>query len=111
MKGNYYVYIMSSISQVLYIGMTNNLTRRVAQHKSGLIPGFSAKYHTKQLVYFEDFHEVTDALRREKELKGWSRAKKITLIQGFNPHWIDYGVEREDSVPSTSVIPNAVRNL
>jgi putative endonuclease len=70
---------MSSFKRVLYIGVTNDLVRRIAEHKSKLIPGFTSKYNVTSLVYFEEFSSITDAIKREKQLKGWTRAKKITL--------------------------------
>lgn len=85
----YFVYIMASRSGTLYIGMTNSIYRRALQHKSGEIEGFSAKYHCDRLVYYESFDEVRKAIDREKQLKGWIRAKKIALIESLNPRWAD----------------------
>ncbi len=85
----YYVYIMSSHSRVLYIGVTNSLRRRSFEHQQGLIDGFSKKYRTKYLVYFEDYSDIDVALTREKQLKKWSRKKKIVLIKQLNPDWDD----------------------
>ena len=85
----YYVYIMSSATRVIYTGVTNNLERRVYQHKSRLVKGFSAKYNTHKLVYFEQTNDVRVAIEREKELKGWNRAKKLALINQLNPTWVD----------------------
>ena len=89
-KGSYYVYILSSFKRTLYTGVKNDLTRRVAEHKSKLIPGFTAKYNVTRLVYYEEFSSITDAIEREKRLKGWTRAKKITLIESMNPEWNDF---------------------
>ena len=89
MVNTYYVYIMASASRTIYIGMTNNLERRAWQHKAGEIDGFSRKYKTNRLVYVEDFGDVRDAIAREKQLKGWLRAKKIALIEERNPRWND----------------------
>jgi putative endonuclease len=83
----YWVYIVASNTGTLYIGMTNNLYVRVAQHKSGEIEGFSSKYHCSRLVYWESFDDVLTAIDREKQLKGWRRAKKIALIEFRNPRW------------------------
>lgn len=83
----YFVYIMSSRSGTLYIGMTNSIYRRALQHKSGEIDGFSSKYHCDRLVYYESYDDVHKAIGREKQLKGWSRAKKIALIESLNPKW------------------------
>jgi putative endonuclease len=85
----YYVYIMASASRVLYIGVTNNLGRRVREHKQTQIPGFSARYLTKELIYFEPWGDIRSAIAREKQIKGWLRSKKVTLIESLNPHWKD----------------------
>lgn len=83
------MYMMASISRVLYVGMTNNLARRVEEHKEGLIEGFTKKYNVKKLICFETFNRPRDAIVREKEVKGWLRAKKIELIEWVNPSWRD----------------------
>ncbi len=88
-KYNFYVYIMASISGVLYIGITNNLERRVYEHKKEIFSGFSEKYKCKKLVYCEDFKYINDAISREKQLKGWRRSKKDDLIKSVNPEWND----------------------
>ena len=85
----YFVYIMSSRSGTLYIGMTNSIYRRALQHKGGEIEGFSSKYHCDRLVYYESFDDVHKAIGREKQLKGWSRAKKVALIESNNARWED----------------------
>ncbi len=85
----YYVYIMTSPSGTLYIGMTNNLQRRVYEHQHGLIEGFTKKYSVNRLVYFEETSDVQSAIVREKELKKWRRSKKIALIESLNPKWQD----------------------
>ncbi|MGB8012318.1 MAG: GIY-YIG nuclease family protein [Terriglobales bacterium] len=85
----YWVYIVASRTGTLYIGMTNNLYVRVGQHKSGEIEGFSNKYHCDRLVYWESFDDVLNAIDREKQLKGWRRAKKIVLIESMNSRWED----------------------
>jgi putative endonuclease len=85
----YSVYIMASASGVLYIGVTNNLDRRVFQHKNKMVPGFSARYNVQTLVYFELFGNVRAAIAREKELKGWLRRRKVALIESVNPRWND----------------------
>ena len=91
----YYVYIMSSKSGVLYIGVTNDLKRRVYEHKHELAPGFSQKYKTKRLLYFESCSDVLSAIEREKQLKGWRRSKKETVIDKMNPNWDDLSVKLE----------------
>jgi len=85
----YHVYIMSNRSRTLYIGVTNDLARRVYQHKTGEGSGFTARYNLDLLVYTETFDGIRDAIVREKQLKGWTRAKKIGLIETLNPEWTD----------------------
>lgn len=85
----YFTYIVASRSRTLYIGMTGNLHKRIFEHKRKLHEGFSATYNCDRLVWFERFVEVYEAISREKQLKGWTRAKKIALIQRTNPTWID----------------------
>ena len=87
----YYVYIMSSTSNyTIYTGVTNNLVRRVYEHRTGADPdGFTSKYAVKKLVYYESTHDVLSAIEREKQIKSWSRKKKNTLIAGINPAWRD----------------------
>ena len=85
----YFVYIMASESGTLYIGMTNNLQRRVYEHKEGLISSFTEKYNCKKLIYFETTNDVDEAISREKQLKGWVRTKKENLIKTLNPSWKD----------------------
>lgn len=89
----YYVYILGSYSATLYIGVTGNLHRRVWQHKEETTEGFTKKYAVMRLLYFETFHEVLAAIAREKQLKGWTRAKKIALIEAKNPKWEDLSRE------------------
>ena len=86
----YFVYIVSSRSGTLYIGMTNSIYRRALQHKRGEIEGFAGKYGCNRLVYYEGFDDVHKAIGREKQLKGWTRAKKIALIESKNPRWEDF---------------------
>jgi putative endonuclease len=86
---DYYVYIMTNKSRTLYTGVTNNLSRRVFEHKNKLIEGFTKKYNIDKLVYFEIFNNPDDAIRREKQIKGWLRKKKIDLIESLNPQWKD----------------------
>jgi putative endonuclease len=85
----YFVYIMSSHSGTLYIGMTNSIYRRALEHKSGQIDGFASEYGCTRLVHYESFDYVHLAIGREKELKGWTRAKKIALIESRNHRWTD----------------------
>ncbi|KKP68001.1 MAG: Excinuclease ABC subunit C [Candidatus Moranbacteria bacterium GW2011_GWE1_35_17] len=85
----YCVYILSSKTKVLYIGVTGNLPRRIYEHKNKLIDGFTKKYNCTNLVYFEQTENVMSALEREKQLKKWRREKKINLIEKINPNWLD----------------------
>jgi putative endonuclease len=85
----YHVYIMASESGVLYIGVTNHLESRTAQHKQKQVPGFTSIYNVTKLVYFEPFGDVRDAMSREKQLKRWRREKKVALIKNVNPAWRD----------------------
>jgi putative endonuclease len=85
---NYCVYILTNKNNtVLYVGVTNNLTRRIWEHKSKLIEGFTKKYNVDKLVYFESFDNPDDAIKREKQLKAGSRKKKVELISKLNPEW------------------------
>ena len=88
----YYVYIMANVSRTLYTGVTNNLERRVYEHKEKTAPGFST-YNINRLVYYEDLADIRDAIAREKQIKGWLRAKKIALIESVNPKWRDLSEE------------------
>ena len=94
----FFVYIMSNgpRSASLYTGITGNLTRRVWQHKSKFIPGFTARYNLTRLVYYEAFAYPDVAIAREKEIKGSRREKKIKLIQSMNPQWLDLGENWQD---------------
>ena len=86
----YYVYILASRRNgTLYIGITNDLVRRVYEHKNDLVPGFTSKYGVHQLVYHECFEEVDQAIEREKRLKKWKRKWKLELIEKVNPEWKD----------------------
>ena len=86
----YFVYIMSSKSGVLYIGATNDLERRVFEHKRGLIEGFTRKYRVTRLVYVEEFARASEMVARERQLKGWTRKRKLELIHSQNPGMNDY---------------------
>ena len=85
----YYTYILASRSRTLYTGVTNNITRRVWEHREGLISGFTSKYRIHRLVWYEATRDVRRAIAREKEIKGWLREKKIKLIEAQNPTWKD----------------------
>lgn len=89
----YYVYIMTNRSKTLYTGVTNDLNRRVSEHKNKLIEGFTSKYNINKLVYFEETPDISSAIAREKQIKGWLRRKKIELIESMNPEWKDLSDE------------------
>jgi putative endonuclease len=90
MDRTYSVYILASRSRNLYIGITNDLRRRIIEHREGLVLGFTTQYKIFRLVYFEQFADVRDTIAREKELEGWRREKKIWLIERKNPLWQDF---------------------
>ena len=84
----YYIYILTSQKRgTLCIGMTNSIQRRIAQHKEKTHPGFTLTYNVTRFVYFEQFEEVSDAIAREKQIKGWTRKKRMALIESVNPDW------------------------
>ena len=85
----FYVYILASRSRVLYVGVTNNLARRMNEHRHGSLPSFTARYRVTRLVYFEEFADIRAAIAREKEIKGWVRRRKVRLIERMNPTWED----------------------
>ena len=90
----YFVYILSNWDDsVLYIGVTNNLSRRLCEHRNHLADGFTKKYNVHKLIYFEFTNDVNSAISREKQLKGWTRKKKIALIEKANPEWKDLSAE------------------
>lgn len=91
MRG-YFVYLLTSHNRVLHCGVTNDLRRRLAEHGSGEIPGFTSQYRVHRLVHYETFREVRDAIAREKQIKGWRREKKVRLIEEHNPNWEDLSV-------------------
>ncbi len=82
-----------SINGALYIGVTNDLEKRTLQHKYKIYPGFTSKYQCNKLVYYEEYKEVTDAIKREKQLKNWHRQWKLNLIKEFNPYLVDLSKE------------------
>ena len=93
MSRTYYVYILASKSRRLYIGVTNNLERRLWEHKNKVVEGFTQQYNIDRLVYFEDTTDVKSALEREKQVKGWRREKKIELIESVNATWDDLSLD------------------
>jgi putative endonuclease len=92
-KGPFWVYILASVKRVLYVGVTSDLDARIWDHKWKTTSGFSCRYNVDRLVYFEDYHEINDAIDREKQIKGWRRSKKIRLIESMNPEWKDLAPE------------------
>ena len=100
----YYVYIIANATRILYTGITNNSVRRVWQHKSGEIDGFTSHFHVCRLVYYESFRDIRSAIAREKQVKRWRREKKIWLIERVNRNWKDLSDgwgERQSRCPST----------
>ena len=89
----FFVYILASRSRNLYTGVTNDVLRRVMEHKQGIVPGFTSRYHINRLVHTESFRYVREAIAREKEIKGWAREKKIALIEKTNLGWYDLAEE------------------
>jgi putative endonuclease len=90
----YYVYIMTNWNnKVLYTGVTNNLERRVYEHRNKLIKGFTYKYNVNKLVYYDCTDDVNSAIAREKQIKGWTRQKKNALVESMNPEWKDLSLE------------------
>lgn len=85
----YFVYIIANANRTIYIGITSNLEQRIQQHRAKTYAGFTAKYGLTMLVYFEEFGDIRDAIEREKQLKGFRRAKKVALIEAQNPQWED----------------------
>lgn len=93
MSKEYYVYIITNKSRTLYTGVTSDLMQRVYQHKNKLIKGFTSKYNIQYLVYYETTSNIYSAIEREKQIKGWLRAKKTALIDSMNPEWEDLSEE------------------
>lgn len=102
---HFYVSILGSLSGTWYIGMTNDIVKRVWQHKQHEFEGFTAEYDVDRLLYWESFDDVRNAINREKQLKGWVRRKKVALIEGDNPQWKDLrGDWYRDRGPSTHLV-------
>ncbi len=96
LQPTYYIYfLMNAYHSVLYVGVTNDLARRISEHKQHLIPGFTKKYNVDNLVYCESFSDINQAIQREKELKGWRRSKKLELIKSINSDLRDLSKEWE----------------
>ncbi len=98
----YYVYILSNFKNTsLYIGVTNNIEKRVREHKNDLINGFTKKYNITKLVYYEEYRYINDAIKREKQLKNWHREWKVELIESMNPKFPDLAWEWDSPDPET----------
>ena len=96
----YYVYIMTNGARTLYVGVTNDLVRRVYEHKEKLVPGFTSRYNVTWLAYYEQTSDNSSAIAREKQIKGWRRSKKFELIESMNPRWKDLALEWLEDVRS-----------
>lgn len=92
-KKQWYVYILTNNSGTLYVGVTNDLQRRVYEHKQKLVPGFTSQYDISQLVYYEVYDSPIHAIEREKQIKNWRREKKVALIRAQNPRWLDFAAD------------------
>lgn len=101
----YYTYIVASRTRVLYIGVTGKIERRVIEHKTGAVSGFTSQYRCNRLVWFERYDSPTAAIAREKQLKGWVRAKKLALIESHNPTWLD--LSENWGTPISFIEPNS----
>jgi putative endonuclease len=97
----YYVYIMTNRSRTLYTGVTNDLRRRVREHKQKLVPGFTQKYNITYLAYYEETPDIRAAIAREKQIKGWLRVKKIALLESVNPEWRDLADEWNEDIEAS----------
>ncbi|MEO6694502.1 MAG: GIY-YIG nuclease family protein [Ignavibacteria bacterium] len=104
MKKTFSVYILATKKNgTLYIGVTNDLSRRMTEHKNKLVRGFTEKYNIHKLVYYETSHYINNAIQREKQLKGWLRKKKIELIESSNPDWTDLSTDWDFSGMDSSL--------
>ena len=103
MSRTYWVYTLASRSRTLYTGVTNDVQRRVIEHRQGLVPRFTSHYNIFRLVHCEEFADIRDAIAREKEIKGWRREKKIWMIERRNPTWEDLA---EGFAPSEKQVPH-----
>ena len=99
---SYFVYILASRSRTLNVGVTGDLTRRLFEHNTHAVPGFSARYRIDRLVHFEETSDVYVALTREKQIKSWARAKKVRLIESANPTWQDLSADWYDAAQADS---------
>lgn len=88
-RKTYWTYLLASRTRVLYVGVTNDLARRVEEHRAGRGGAFTKRYRVRRLVYAEEHADVRDAIRREKQVKGWRRERKVALVEAANPEWRD----------------------
>jgi len=107
---DYYVYLLTNRSGTLYTGVTNDIQRRLYEHRNKLVEGFTKKYNIDMLVYYEATSDVGEALIREKQIKAWRRSKRIALIESTNPQWRDLSEGWYSSPPPDSSPPSADRN-
>ena len=98
----FFVYILSNQTHTLYTGVTNDLERRIYEHKNHVLGGFTARYGIDELVYFEEYDSAETAIAREKQIKGWVRRKKVALIESTNPDWNDLSIDTSLTPPSHS---------
>jgi len=91
---SYWAYIMTNRTHTLYVGMTNDIERRVYEHRNHLVPGFTSRNAIDRLVYAEETDDVAAAIEREKQIKRWRRSKKVALIESANPKWRDLSIDR-----------------
>ena len=108
---NGWVYILASDTGTLYAGVTSDLNQRVLQHRSGIRSGFASKYHCNRLVHYEAFQDIVMAIAREKTIKGWSRSRKIALIESHNPQWKDFAehLGKQMLMPNQSIAEENAR--
>ena len=99
--GQYFVYMLTNRSRTLYTGVTRDLERGLYEHRHKLIPGFTTRYNVTRLVYFETTPDARPAISREKQIKSWSREKKIALVQGSNPRWKDLSLSWHPATDSS----------
>ena len=109
-RRTYYVYIMTNRSGTLYTGVTNDLVRRISEHKTALSPAFTKRYRIDRLVYFEETNDIHAALAREKQVKAWTRKKRIDLINSLNPRWRDLSEDWEDVQPGQDSRDSSLRS-
>lgn len=106
---NYFVYIITNMdNSVMYVGVTNNLERRMYEHKNKLLDGFTKRYNVYKLVYFEMTTDITSAITREKQINGWKRCKKNQLVESVNRHWQE--LKRENSYQPTTTGDSSLRS-